>query len=399
VSFPSCKKKEKKKEFSYEYQQDSVKTGDTINLATTDKTGSKGGPKPNPFYSPQFVQITGYVRNGGGANVAFDAIGIGEILPVQSIIIDDNGNFKLQTIIPEPGLYQLRFTNGMIHLFLRGGNVDIRTDISNLSGYQITGSPESVQLKEMYNLLNIYNDQVDNLQHRIDDLAKDKKRTRELIRLIDSQDIYYAKIAANKSRDLQKFITKLDTSAVALLTAFYLEPFENYRFIKGVLAKFSKICPHLKQYTQLEEKMKGVIPTNVGDYAPDITIDNIFSVPISLHSLRGKNVLIYFWSSTDQPSRDLNPKFKKLYDQYRPKGFEVYAIALDNSKQDWQRAIDEDQLGWINVSNLLGMNDDVAQNIYRVVKLPTTLLIDRQGKIVAKGLNADILANWLARLP
>lgn len=397
--FSSCKKKDKKKAFTYEYQQDTVKTGDTINLASKTISGTKSTQKPNPYYSPQFVEITGYVRNGGGANVAFDAIGIGEIYPIQSIIIDDNGNFKLQTIIPEPGLYQLRFTNGMIHLFLRGGYVNIKTDISNLSGYQVTGSPESVQLKDMYNLLNIYNDKIDNIQHRIDDLAKDKTRTHELIRLVDSQDVYYSKIAANKSKDLTKFISKLDTSAIALLASFYLEPYENYKFLKGILQKFSRICPHSKPYLQLDEKMKKVIPTGIGDYAPDLTITNIFGKPIRLNSLRGKNVLIYFWSSSDQHCRDLNPKLKKVYDNYRPKGFEVYAIALDESKQEWQKAIDEDQLGWINVSNLFGMNDEISQNIYRVSKLPYTLLVDKQGKIVAKGLNAETLVNWLQKMP
>lgn len=397
--FSSCKKKDKKKAFTYEYQQDTVKTGDTINLASKTISGTKSTQKPNPYYSPQFVEITGYVRNGGGANVAFDAIGIGEIYPIQSIIIDDNGNFKLQTIIPEPGLYQLRFTNGMIHLFLRGGYVNIKTDISNLSGYQVTGSPESVQLKDMYNLLNIYNDKIDNIQHRIDDLAKDKTRTRELIRLVDSQDVYYSKIATNKSKDLTKFISKLDTSAIALLASFYLEPYENYKFIKGILQKFSRICPHSKSYLQLDEKMKKVIPTGIGDYAPDLTITNIFGKPIRLNSLRGKNVLIYFWSSSDQRCRDLNPKLKKVYDNYRPKGFEVYAIAMDESKQEWQKAIDEDQLGWINVSNLFGMNDEISQNIYRVSKLPYTLLVDKQGKIIAKGLTAETLVNWLQKMP
>jgi peroxiredoxin len=394
----SCKKKDKKHDFTYDYQQDTVKTGDTINLATNKSPGSKSSQKPNPYYSPQFVEINGYVRNGGGANVAFDAIGIGEILPIQSIIIDDNGSFKLQTVIPEPGLYQLRFTNGMIHMYLRGGIVNIKTDISNLSGYQITGSPESMQLKDMYNLLNIYNDQVDHIQHRIDDLAKDKTRTRELIRLIDSQDIYYAKIGANKAKDLMKFISKLDTSAVALLASFYLEPFDNARFIKGILQKFSKICPHSKPYIQLDEKMKKVTPTGIGDYAPDMTIDNIFGKPISLNSLRGKYVLIYFWSSSEQHCRDLNPKLKTIYDNYRQKGFEVYAVALDESKTEWQKAIDEDHLGWINVSNLFGMNDEISQNIYRVTKLPHTLLIDKQGKIVAKELTPETLVSWLQKM-
>ena len=395
----SCKKKDKKHSFSYDYQQDTVKTGDTINLASGGTPGKTSKQNSNPYYSPQFIQITGYVRNGGGANVAFDAIGIGEILPIQSIIIDDNGNFKLQTIISEPGLYQLRFSNGMIHLYLRGGNIDIRTDISNLSGYQVTGSPESVQLKDMYNLLNIYNTQIDNLQHRIDDLSKDKTKTRELIRVVDSQEIIYAKISANKSKALMKFVKQLDTSAIALLAAFYLEPYENYHFIKDVLKKFSKISPHTKAYIQLDDKMAKVIPSGIGDYAPDLTIDNIFGQPARLNLLRGKNVLIYFWSSSDQNCRELNPKLKSVYDRYRSKGFEIYAVALEDSKQAWQNAIKDDQLEWVNVSNLAGTNDEVAQNIYRVTKLPFTMLVDRQGKIVAKGLTAESLAIWLQKLP
>jgi len=395
----SCKKKDKKQGFTYDYQQDTVSAGDTVSIAPDGTPVKSGKQKPNPYYSPQFMEITGYVRNGGGANVGFDAIDIGQILPVQSIIIDDNGNFKLQTIIPEPGLYQLRFTNGMIHLYLRGGKVDVKTDISNLSGYTVTGSPESVQLKDMYNLLNVFNNQIENLQHRIDDLSKDKTRTRELIRVVDSQEIYYAKISANKSKELIKFIKKLDTSAIALLATFYLEPFDNYRFIKEMLKKFSTISPHAKAYTQLQEKMAKVVPSGIGDYAPDLTIDDMFGKPVQLNSLRGKNVLLYFWSSTEQNCRDLNPKLKAIYDRYKSKGFEIYAVALDESKQDWQSAIAEDKLEWVNVSNLIGTNDEVAVNIYRVRKLPFTILIDRQGKIVAKGVTAESLTPLLQKMP
>lgn len=395
----SCKKKDKKHNFSYDYQQDTTKTGDTINLAADGSSNNTGKIKPNPYYTPQYIELTGYVRNGGGANVAFDAIGIGEILPIQSIIIDDNGNFKLQTMISEPGLYQLRFTNGNIHLFLRGGKVDIKTDISNLSGYQVTGSPESVQLKDMYNILNSFNAQIDIIQQRIDNLSNDKSRTRELIRVVDSQEIYYAKISANKSKALIKFITKLDTSAIALLAAFYLEPFENCRFIQGILKKFSTISPHSKGYLQLVDKMKKVIPTGIGDFAPDLTIDDIFGKPLRLNNLRGKNVLLYFWSSSDQPSRELNPKLKTVYNKYRSKGFEIYAVSLDESKQIWQKTITDDQLDWVNVSNLVGNNDDVVQNIYRINKLPYTILIDKQGKIVAKGLTSETLVSSLQKLP
>ena len=395
----SCKKKDKNKGFSYDYQQDTVKAGDTINLTTNGSPGKANTQKPNPYYNPQFIEITGFVKNGGGANVAFDQIGIGELIPIQSIIIEDNGTFKMQTLIPEPGLYQLRFTNGMIHLYLRGGNVNIKTDISNLSGYQITGSPESVQLRDMYNLLNVFNAQIENIQNRIDDLSKDKSRTRELVRLVDSQEIYYSKIAINKSRELIKFVKKLDTSAVALLATFYLEPYENYNFIKGIMQKFIKICPHSKAYIQLDEKMKKVIPSGIGDFAPDLSIDNIFGSPSQLISLRGKNVLLYFWTSSDPNCRELNQKLKTVYDKYRSKGFEVYAVSLDESKQQWQKAISEDQLEWVNVSNLVGTNDEVAQTIYRVTKLPYTMLIDRQGKIVAKGLTSETLVNWLQKMP
>jgi len=110
-------------------------------------------------------------------------------------------------------------------------------------------------------------------------------------------------------------------------------------------------------------------------------------------------MLLYFWSSTDQNCRDLNPKLKTVYNKFRSKGFEIYAVALDESKQPWQKAIDEDQLEWVNVSNLAGTNDEAAQNIYRVTRLPYTLLIDKQGKIVARDLTVETLANWLQKVP
>jgi cytochrome oxidase Cu insertion factor (SCO1/SenC/PrrC family) len=305
----------------------------------------------------------------------------------------------MYTYLYEPGLYQLRFTNGSIHLFLRGGKVHVNTDISHLSQYTVTGSPESSHLQEMYILLEKFNSQIEAIQDRIDKLAKDKTRNRELVRLIDSQDIYYSRIAVAKSRELKKFIEKIDTSAVSLLAAFYLDPYENYTYIKGVLNKFAKIMPYMAYYKQLEDKMKKITPTNIGDYAPDITADNIFGKPVSLNSLRGKNVLIYFWFSTEQKCRDENKNLKAVYDKYKSKGFEIYAVSFDDDKKAWQTAVTEDQANWVNVSNLVGWNDELAQNIYRVNKAPFMLLVDRKGKIVAKNINSSQLPTLLQKLP
>ena len=300
-------------------------------------------------------------------------------------------------MIPEPGIYQLRFGIGNIHLFLRGGRVKVTTSISNLSKYDVQGSPETLHLKEMYMILNEFNKRTYAVQDRLDVLKKDKSRVPELIQLLDSLNIYYADINHDKYAKLKKFINRIDTSMVSLLAAFYLDPDENYDFIKDVLDKFSTVCPESKFYKQLQDKVNLIVPVGIGQSAPDIIMDDTEGRERKLSSLRGKYVILNFWQSSDPNSRKENQYLGKLYRNFKSKGLEIYSVSIDESKQDWLRAVKEDKTSWIQTCDFTGYDSPPAQT-YRMDGIPYNILIDPNGIIISRGKDAKSLEKELNTL-
>jgi peroxiredoxin len=133
----------------------------------------------------------------------------------------------------------------------------------------------------------------------------------------------------------------------------------------------------------------------LGQPAPEIALPSPAGELIRLSSLRGKYVLIDFWASWCKPCRAQNPELLALYRDYKRRGFEILGVSLDQSRQAWLDAIRDDGLAWPQVSDLRFWQSEAAMT-YNVSAIPASLLLDPQGRILAKNLRGASLRQELA---
>lgn len=132
----------------------------------------------------------------------------------------------------------------------------------------------------------------------------------------------------------------------------------------------------------MAKRIKAAHAVNVGDVAPGFTLNDASGKPVSLASLKGKVVLIDFWASWCEPCRAESPNLKTQYKLYKDKGFEIISVSLDTDKKNWLKAIADDGLTWLQVSDLKGYRSEAVQS-YGIGGVPSFFLIGRDGKIIA----------------
>ncbi|WP_228851802.1 TlpA disulfide reductase family protein [Aegicerativicinus sediminis] len=152
--------------------------------------------------------------------------------------------------------------------------------------------------------------------------------------------------------------------------------------------KASKYGQAVQCYIELNKDPK------IGDQFADFKMENTDGELQSLSASKAKVTLLEFWASWCGPCRKENPNLVKTYNTYKPKGFEVFAVSLDESKEDWLQAIESDSLQWVHVSDLKGQSNE-ASLIYGINGIPDNFLIDQNGEIIARNLRGDELNNKL----
>lgn len=170
---------------------------------------------------------------------------------------------------------------------------------------------------------------------------------------------------------------------------------EYYIGFRDQVGRMEQQAAAMKAQEEQMARLDNLIP--VGSEAPDFTQPTPDGKTMSLSSLRGNVVLIDFWASWCKPCRMENPNVKRVYEQYRGKGFEILGVSLDRDKAQWTQAIAQDGLPWKHVSDLAFWNNAAAQQ-YGVSSIPYTVLVDKEGKVLGKNLRGPALEEKLAEV-
>lgn len=159
-------------------------------------------------------------------------------------------------------------------------------------------------------------------------------------------------------------------------------------FARRYLKEFPQDNPQVAQ--QLQQQISAIESLLIGAEAPEISLPTPEGDTLSLSDLRGEVVLIDFWASWCGPCRRENPNVVRMYERLHERGFEILGVSLDRNRDAWVKAIAADGLEWHHVSDLQYWSSAAAR-AYDVHSIPHTVLLDREGHIVAKGLRGQAL--------
>jgi len=317
------------------------------------------------IYSQKNITIDGKLVN----NLGFTEVFLENIIAqtdIDSADVTKEGTFTLKAKIDKSDFYKLKFSKEHYLLLVLepAENIKVELDLNNMYGPKISGSKNSELIYSTFGKIHDYDNKLQELSNKMEKEKKDYLRTFILNNLTSLSSLFFIE-SLSPEEDADVY-TKLDQSLY-------------------------KLYPGNFMVENLHSKIKTKDVLGIGAEAPEIDLPGIDGKNIKLSSLRGKFVLIDFWASWCGPCRHDSPEMVALYKENKKKGFEIFSVSLDKTKDAWLAAIKTDKLGeWKHVSDLLYWNSAAAKT-YGVESIPYTVLLDKQGKIIAKGLRAEEL--------
>ena len=343
-----------------------------------------------------------------GTEVVLRSFNKGNLVNVASTTLDSAGGFTLTPEKPLSRGYHQLLAGRMHPLVLitdqtEGVTVEATARVGEnyMMGASISGSPESVTIAEYY-------EAIMPLQQRIKQAERDgrslngdkriaaKEAVAAKVDSINALSLAFAEkhsgtlaalsalesLDATEHKDL--FKANIDALKDTFRSSFYFGKIKS-AYDRAVLPRKMDLSNPTKQKKRGGKNSK----YGQGEMAPDIVMNDPDGNERRLSDLRGKVVLLDFWASWCGPCRRENPNVVRAYANYKDQGFEVFSVSLDSDANRWRKAIEQDQLTWPNhVSDLQGWRNGAARE-YGISSIPHTMLIDRDGSILATHLRGS----------
>ncbi|WP_400190847.1 TlpA family protein disulfide reductase [Hymenobacter sp. B81] len=357
------------------------------------------GSLPALAQRPAATATSGYEVRGqlgyapAGTRVQVAEYQRGRPLVRDSTQTDAAGRFRLRGQLAGPRVYVLRLPGLGTEVGLAlapGSRLQVRGDARRLwATVEVTGTAEATALAAM-------NREHARVMGRLQELAPRRAQATNSAaqrRLEQEWGANMADFAAAAKR-----LARQDSYLAPYVTATFLSGVGSDEALADSVTEYAaRRWPALPYTQQLLRYQAARRATAVGQPAPEVQLPGPDGQLQLLSSLRGQYVVLDFWASWCGPCRTENAHLVQLRQQYRAKGFEVFSVSVDENKEAWTTAIRQDGLQWVQVLDAAGENS-VAANRYNVYQYPTSFLLDRQGRIIAKDLRGKALDDKLAEL-
>ncbi|TAH44006.1 MAG: AhpC/TSA family protein [Bacteroidetes bacterium] len=331
--------------------------------------------------------IHGTLSNASEVTVYLQSISEAGEKTLDSVVTNKDGEFEMKNPVKEMDYYVFRTDPAnVIFLILKGGeSVEITGNAEKLdASYEVKGSKDSELIRQLRHFEK-------NLGDSLNKIYADVRSTNpeEATETGNKLQAFYSESMKNFS---EKFVSDNKSSLAALSATKYLDQNKSIDLMVSLGENLEKAHPGNKYVTDFKGLLAEMRKLPIGSMAPEISLPSPEGNPVSLSSLKGNVVLVDFWASWCGPCRQENPFIVSLFKKYKSKGFTVFGVSLDENAEAWKNAISKDGLTWNQVSELKKWDSQVAK-AYGVDAIPFSVLLDKEGKIIGKGLRGPELEN------
>ena len=363
------------------------------------------------------VEITGILENARPGEYLFiQELKSNKLVNVDSAIVPIDGSFEFTLKIDFPSFYLLKINqNNFLTMLLEPGE-----KIKMTSHFDSLNYPSVVMGSKGTKLLADYNKTVLKTINKVKVLSEIHDRNlgrSDFAFLVDSLDnagdAYLAEMNTFTKNYIDNNLPSLTTLVVLYSQlapgVYVMNPEKDLGYFEKVDSVLYNKYPSYDPVITLHNQVKDMIAyfdsqkmASAGSEekreAPEIALPGPEGDTIRLSSTRGSYVLLDFWASWCQPCRAENPNLVRAYTLYHNRGFQIYQVSLDKTREAWVKGIEDDKLGkWIHVSDLKYWSSSVVP-LYGIESIPANYLLDSEGRIIASNLRGDALQRKLEEL-
>jgi hypothetical protein len=362
--------------------------------------------------------VTGRIDNAERVTSTLEELRLTSSRIIDSVKLNKYGRFRYRIALTEPGYYQLNFDENKSYTLILSPGEKVRINADFESFYtdkSFEGSRNTVRVNELHDSLRSTILVLNSIkkQYRKIDSAEHRDKTK-----LDSLEKVFNEVKKAHHDYSIRFIFE-DFSSLVNIAALYQEySNEEYvfnsqfdiQFFKLVSDTLNKYFPKVRQVKILRENYQAMISMyqqrkileSVGEIEeralPDLILPDRKGEMVALSSLKGKVVLLTFWSVNQRESIANVVELKKVYKKFRNEEFEVYQVSIDKSLSRWIDALNFEEVPWISVVDT-AFPQSTTRFLFSVNELPLNYLINNdQSEILAKNISPVSLDRVLSDL-
>ncbi len=322
-------------------------------------------------------------------SVVYLSVAVADSARRDTIRVTD-GKFSWTGDVAEPQKAYLMFPMRYVELFLEQSDIRIAGHADSLTDLRITGSASHDEYMAYRKSLKPVTDQEEKLYAHYNEI----KDNDSAMAALEAR----AKELRTQRRGITKrYIADHPKSPVSVSLLADMAVMGEYKTLDSLYQLLDPAAQKTGTGARLAKRIAVLKKSAVGEPMIDFTQPDVNGKPVKLSDFKGKYVLLDFWASWCGPCRAENPNVLKAFNTYKDKNFTVVGVSLDDDGEKWKKAIAEDGMPWIQLSDLKGFRNTVAQE-YGIQAIPSTFLVSPEGIIIAKDLRGTALHKKLAEL-